>query len=110
MAYLAIVASVIGSGVIMTMLAVLVHILWRGGWSADTAPQRIAAIAIIAYGHIALVFVSMMSFGTAINRRSASVSGPGGVKVDFSGGQDDAPAAVSLPAAVTTTTTTEVIP
>lgn len=102
MAYLALISAVAGSGVVTILLGVIIHILWLGGWAVITEAQRIAALAIIAYGLIALVFISMMSFGTAINRRSASISGPGGVKVDFSGGQDD-PAAATV---VTTTATT----
>lgn len=102
MALIALVASVIGAAVAMAMLGWGIHILWRGGWLNSTQVQRIAAIAYISYGLLALAFVTITALGMAINRRSIKVDGPGSTGIELSGGQDDA--------ATITTTTTEIKP
>lgn len=102
--FYALAASIVGSGVAMAMTCWLIWIFWRGGWALPTEPQRLQTLAYIAFGLVLLAFVTITSMGMAINRRSVRIDGPGGMKVDMSGGGDDpAPS-------VTTTTTTEMKP
>lgn len=100
-AFIALTASIAGAGVLTGFAAWLVYILWLGGWSPDTAVQRLDALARALFGLLAIIGIVLMSLGLAINRRSVKASGLG-FSLDATGG-DDAPT-------VTTTTKTEVAP
>lgn len=104
MALIALLASCIGAGVAMAMLAWVINILHRGGWLATTQVIRIEALANIGYGLLVMAFATVIALGMAINRRSIRVDGPGDTGIELSGGQDD-PAAT-----VTTVTETKVKP
>lgn len=95
-AMIALVFSIIGSGVMCIFAAWLVWIMWKGGWHADTQLER---IKWLGYGMMVLLggmFVVVASLGMAINRRSFRGK-IGLLEVDASGGPEETQ--------VTTTTT-----
>lgn len=88
MAFIALIASVLGAATLTGMVAWLIWIMWRGGWQLDTAQQRITVLAFVAYGTLFIVGLTITALGMAINRRSIRVTGPGGISGEISGGHD----------------------
>jgi hypothetical protein len=88
MAFIALIASVLGAATLTGMVAWLIWIFAHGAWAAATAPQRLTALAFIAYGTLFIVGLTITALGMAINRRSIRVTGPGGISGEISGGSD----------------------
>lgn len=102
-ALIALAASIAGAAVLTGFAAWIVWILWRGGWPASTAPDRIGALAKALLGLLLIVGIVLVSLGLAINRRMVRGSiGP--ASFEASGGDDPAPALAPTPVVTTTTT------
>lgn len=98
-ALLALVGSVVGSGVLTVFLFGLTMILWKGGWTVATEEQRLGALAWLSIGTLAIIGMVIMALGLAINKRTLK-GAIGSASFEASGGEDAAPAAT-----VTTTVT-----
>lgn len=95
-AMIALVFSIIGSGVMCIFAAWLVWIMWKGGWHADTQLERIKWLGSGMMVLLGGMFVVVASLGMAINRRSFRGK-LGLLELDASGGPEETQ--------VTTTTT-----
>ncbi len=96
-AFLALVASVLGSASLTVFAGWIVWILWRGGWPGFTAHDRIelpGKALLLSLGGSLVVLVSL---GLAINRREIKVGREG---FEISGGDPEQP---SGPTIATTT-------
>lgn len=85
-ALVALIASIIGAGVLTAFGAWLVHILWRGGWAPATAPQRLDALATALMMALGIVGLILVGLGMAINRRTFKLGRDG---FEASGGEDE---------------------
>ena len=103
-AMLALVFSIVGAAVMTGFAGIFVYILWKGGWDATTAEQR---IEWLGYGFVIVlvtVFAVLTALGMAINRRS--FRGKAGIfEVEASGGSDDPPKIVTTTTVETDTKT-----
>ena len=87
-ALLALLASIVGSASLTAFAAGIVWILWRGGWSAVTAEQRIELLGKALLLSLLGGLIVLVSLGLAINRREIRVSRQG---FEMSGGDDPDP-------------------
>jgi hypothetical protein len=101
-AFIALLASIGGTMALTIAVALIVLILWRGGWTNGTENARIDKIGLIAILLTVIMGVVMVSLGLAINRRSVKGSAFG-ASFEATGG-DDAPAAAQTVAAAAQTT------
>lgn len=89
--------ALFGAGIALSlMLAAMVLVLWLGGWTRASDPQRIWYLGAIALGlalDLAVVIASLAQARLAAH-------GPGGMSFDIS--------SMPQPSVVKTTTTTEV--
>lgn len=84
-ASVALVSSILGSIALTVFAAVLVYIMWKGGWSADTATQRIEILGTTLMLALAGSLLVLITLGLAINRRSIKFGRDG---FEASGGED----------------------
>lgn len=87
-ALIALAASVAGAAVLTGLAAWLAWILWRGGWPAATASDRIAALGRSLLATLAIIGAVLLSLGLAINRRSLHARAFG-ASLEASGGDED---------------------
>lgn len=93
----------IGGAVALTAYVVLVtFILWKGGWEASTAEQRIQALSWAMLGALGIVGLVITGLGFAINRRTFKGT-LGTASFETSGGSEE----MAPSTAVKTTVTTE---
>jgi hypothetical protein len=86
-AFIALLASIGGTMALTIAVALVVLILWRGGWSNGTESARIDKIGLIAILLTVIMGVVMVSLGLAINRRSVKGSAFG-ASFEATGGDD----------------------
>lgn len=87
-AMVALVASIVGSGV-MTLFSVwLVYILWLGGWGKGTEDERIKWLGIGMIVLLGGMLMAISALGMAINRRSFKGKALA-FELEASGGGDD---------------------
>ncbi len=98
---IALLASICGSMALTAFSAILVFIVWKGGWPIETAAVRVEVLSKALMLSLAGSLVVLITLGFVINRRSIKVSTNGFEAV---GGQDE-----NTPVATTTTTTTTAI-
>lgn len=101
-AMVALVFSIIGAAVLTVFAVWLVWIFWKGGWAADTAEQRIGALAWALLGILATVSIVLVSLGLVINRRTVKAN-IGAASFEASGGEGDPVAQIRTETTVTAT-------
>jgi hypothetical protein len=87
-AFSALIASVLGAGILTVLAGWLVYVLWQGGWSAGTETARVEALATALHGTLAIIGIVLVGLGLAINRRMVKGSILGAT-FEATGGEDD---------------------
>jgi hypothetical protein len=105
-ASVALVASVLGSIAMTGFSAMLVFIIWRGGWPDATAEARVEVLSKALMLSLAGSLIVLTTLGFAINRRSIKVSKDGFEAIGGDGENIPPP----LPVVTTTTTTAVAVP
>jgi hypothetical protein len=84
-AHLALIASILGSVALTAFSAIMVYILWKGGWPVETAVMRLEILGDALILSRSGSLVVLVSLGFDINRRSVKISRDG---LEASGGED----------------------
>lgn len=92
-AFIALMASIGGTGALTILIAVIVAILTWGAWAVGTEGARIDKIGLIAILLTVIMGITMSGLGLAINRRSVK-GGAFGATFEATGGDDAAPAQI----------------
>lgn len=86
-AFIALIASIVGSAVLTGFAAWLVWILWKGGWQLGTEGKRLDSLGTALLLILSIMGLVLVSLGLAINRRTLKLGKDG---FEASGGEDHA--------------------